>query len=296
MKTYLFSRLTALAVAIAGTLGAMLPTAHAQTTLFGLSFFDNQLISIDTTTGAGTIVGTGLGVNALGYGIAYRGAQLYTYNSVLDRIQQIDTTSGLIASTIDIGVGNLTGEGDLTFRSDGIGFLSTVFKNGSSTPTNDLYTFNIATNSSTHIGTTGDVSINGLAFIGGTLYGVSKDAQPSLYTINQTNGNLSLVGSLGVDMNSPFLGLSARSGGGLYTSVDDRLYTLDVATGTATQVNNDPYTDIGFSSVSGLAQARSPLTPVPEPGTYGMMGVACLLAVVAARRKLAGLGAIANEV
>jgi len=160
MKTFFHLRRAALAVTLTGMLGALLPVAQGQT-LYGLSFFDNELVSVNTETGAGALVGTGLGANVLGYGIAYRGAQLYTFNSLIDRIQGIDTTTGLIASTIDIGVGNLTGEGDLAFRSDGIGFLSTVFKGGLSTPTNDLYTFNIMTNSSTLIGNTGGVSIDG---------------------------------------------------------------------------------------------------------------------------------------
>jgi len=110
------------------------------------------------------------------------------------------------------------------------------------------------------------------------------------------NGNVSLIGSLGVDMNSPFLGLSARNGGGLFASIGDRLYTINVATGAASQVNADPFVDIGFSSVSGLAQAGPQITPVPEPGTYGMMGVACLLTMVAVRRKFAGSRVVSKGV
>lgn len=298
MKLHLSNRSLKIALALGCGLAALLPVTRAQT-LYGLSFSTatgntgDQLLTINPVTGAGTLVGSGLGTIARGYGLGFRGSDLYTFNSVTDQIQQISTSTGLAGSGINIGVGNLQGEGDLTFRSDGIGFLSTVFKNGSATPSNDLFTFNLATNSSMLIGNTGSVSIDGLAFIGSTLYAVGAPAFTGygLYMVNQTTAGLSLIGSLGVDMGSPFLGLSSRIGGGLFASIDDRLYTVNVGSGLATEVNSDPFVDIGYSSVSGLAQMNPntppPITPVPEPSTYGLMAGAGLLLAVFIRRKFA---------
>ena len=270
------------ALALVCLLGAAGSSARAQT-LVGLSFFDNELFSINTTTGAGTLLGN-LGANVSGYGLAYRGSQLYTFNSTVDRIQQINPANGAILSSTDIGVGNLTGEGDLTFRSDGIGFLSTAFRGTSSAVANSLFSFNLTTGTSTLLASTA-VTIDGLAFIGNTLYAVDQDALPSLYIVNQTTGFLTKVGALGVDMNSPFLGLTARDATSLFAAIDDRLYVVNAATGAATAVNSSPFVDLNFSSVSGLARAPAPvMTVVPEPSTYGLIGAAGLFLCVVVRK------------
>lgn len=234
-------------------------------TLFGITFFGNQLVSVDASTGVGRVVGS-LGETANPYGIAARNGRLYTFDQVTNSIREINKIDGTFTREINIGTTGLQGEGDLAFRpADGVGFLVSAL-NSSSQPTNDFYTFTIddTTNvgASVRLGTTG-VPIDALAFdANGTLYGIGQ-ADATLYTINQTTGQATAVGSLGIPANSPIAGMTfspASSGspnGDLYAAIDDRLYLINTTTGAATPVsgtvlNFDPF----ISSVSGLAFAQ----------------------------------------
>lgn len=232
------------------------------TALYGVTALDSQLFTIDPVTGSGTLVGS-LGGTVTPYGIAALGNTLYTFDPNTDRIRPIDPTSGSAGSAINIGVGDLQGEGDLTFRSDGTGFLVTVFESGINM-VNDLYTFDIAKGTSTRIGSTG-TPIDGLAFDGSALYGLGQ-ADGTLYRIDLSNASASPVGSLGIEHNSPFGGLAFGPNGTLYAAVDDRLVTVDKATGAASLVDPNVL-DFGFSSVSGIAfRANGGATSVPDGG------------------------------
>lgn len=246
---------------------------------YGLSFYDNQLISIDST-GAGMLIGD-VSANVTGYGLAFRGDRLFTFDPNADRIREIDTSNGNIAGTFNIGVGNLLGEGDLAFRADGMGFLSTALA-PDFTPTNDLFRFNVDTGTSVRIGSTA-VTLDGMAFVGSTLYGVGQEGTPSLYIVDQNTGALTTVGALGIASGSPFAALTASASGQLYGVIDDRLYWIDSATGAASVVDTDVL-DLGFASVSGLAIVPS-LTAVPEPTTYGVFGAGVLLVCALLRRR-----------
>ena len=160
--------------------------------MYGITF-SNQLITINTTTGAGTLVGN-LDTNMFGYGLAAPNGNLYAYDQTAEVIRQIDPATGHTLATINIGTPNLVGEGDLTFRSDGTGCLETA--NGPSGA--GLYTFNLSPPSSSFLGSS--VIVDGLAFNSGDiLYAMSQGITAGgseLYTANQSTGALSLVGSL----------------------------------------------------------------------------------------------------
>lgn len=257
---------------------ALATSLHAQATdYFGLTYFDNQLIKIDGATGTGTLVGT-LDQNVNGYGLASSGGSLYTFNPNSDAIQRIDPTTATVAQTYGIGVSNTLGEGDLAFSASGAGFLASSL-NADFTPANDLFRFDLTTGTSTLLAHT-SVTLNGLAFVGDTLYGLSKDENPDLYIVDQTNGNLSLVGSLGIDVGSPIAALAANTSGGLVGVLNDRLYAIDETTGQATVVSNDVL-DTGYASVSGLTAI--PSSPVPESSTYGIVGALGLASLVVFR-------------
>jgi hypothetical protein len=265
------------ALALFGALSIAM-TARAQTSsYYGLTYFDNQLIKIDGATGTGTLIGT-LDQNVNGYGLATSGTGLYTFNPNNDEIQRIDPATATVAQTYSIGVSNTLGEGDLAFSSNGAGFLASSL-NADFTPANDLFRFDVTTGTSTLLAHT-SVTLNGLAFVGNTLFGLSKDENPDLYIVDQSTGDLSLVGSLGIDAGSPIAALAANGQGGLVGVINDRLYNIDSATGAASVVSEDVL-DTNFASVSGLTAI--PASPVPEPSTYGILGALGLAGLVTAR-------------
>jgi len=248
-----------LAALLAGTISLPAqipsPTPTPPPTLFGITFFGNQLVNVDPATGTATLIGS-LGQVVNGYGVAARAGRLYTFDPNINKIREISRVSGKIIRDIDIGVSSLIGEGDLAFRSsDGQGFLTSALNKNSPafTPVNDIYTFNIDTGVTVRIGTTG-VAINALAFdANGTLYGLGK-GDATLYTINQVNGAATPVGDLGVVNNNPFGGMAFRADGVLFASIDDRLYTINKTSGAATPVSQTVL-DFDFSSMSGLTFA-----------------------------------------
>lgn len=231
-------------------------------TLFGITFASNQLVRINLFSGEATIIGSS-GVASYPYGIATRNDRLYTFDQTNDTIREINKISGGFRRTIELGVTGLKGEGDLAFRpSDGVGFLTSSL-NADNEPTNDFYQVIIDDNADTgtavRLGSTG-IPIDALAFDGaGTLYGIGQ-ASATLYTINQLTGTATAVGSLGVAMNSPVAGMtfapssSDFPNGQLLAAIDDRLYQIDTATGTATPASSSVINFGPFvSSVSGLA-------------------------------------------
>ena len=168
--------------------------------------FNEEFLSIDPSTGAGTLIGP-LDSEMAAFGLSDRGTSIYTFDQHADRIRQLDPATGGTLATIDIGVVT-SGEGGIAFRSDGTGFLSNPSMdgldfNGSdvlyglSQITYNMYTINQTTGATTYIGDTGFGAggLGGITFTtDGTLYGVLHD---SLYTINPETGAASLVGPIG---------------------------------------------------------------------------------------------------
>ena len=264
-------------LAMVATMLAGSVSARAEN-LYGLTFFDNQLISVDTTTGAGTLIGS-LGATVSGYGLSFKGSTLYTFDSNTDQLRSINLSSGAVGSGINIGVGNLTGEGDLAFRADGVGFLSSALAPDFS-PTNELFMFDSTLGTSALIGNTA-VPLDGMVFVGNTLYAIGQEAEATLYTVNQSTAALTAVGSLGIAKNSPFGALTLGADGKLYAAIDDRLFSINQMTGAASWVDANVL-DTGYASVSGLA--ASGFQPVPEPSTYGLAGTVLLIGAGLVRR------------
>jgi len=224
----------------------MLAAGNARAGYLYAVTFDDELLSVDTTTGAGTLIGSlDSAMNA--FGLADLGSQIYTFDQEADRIVRLDPGTGGTLATIDIGVTTI-GEGSITFRGDGMGFLTR-----SAGATGTMWSFDIGAPSSLEVGSL-DPSIDGLDFIGDGLYGLSQSTY-NLYTIDPTSAATTLVGPTGFSSTTALGGLTYAPDGMLYAVLNDSLYTVDQATGAATLVGA-----IGFDNVSGLTAA------VPAPG------------------------------
>jgi hypothetical protein len=242
--------------------------AHAEV-LYGITF-DEQLIRINTTTGAGTLVGN-LSSEMKSLGLGNIGTSLYAFDQIADVIRQLNPATGATIATINIGIGNVVGEGGLALRRDGIGFLAT-----SAGSTGRFYSFNIVSGTSTPITGPGgfDPAMDGLDFSpGGVLFGIRQD--PSvLYTIEPVTGATTLIGDTGFNDNDAVSGLAFRSDGVLFGEVNGILVTIDPLTGAATVIGR-----IGFANVSGLI-----FLPVPGPSTVLLLGMG-VLAIAAMQRR-----------
>lgn len=260
MKKLLLTAVTAGVLALLPGTARSQATANDQT-LFGITFFQNQLIKIDPATGVGTLV-MDIPRTESGYGLTSYQGGLYTFDPNTGTIDQLSPIDARIISSTPLSVTGLAGEGDLVLSDSGSGFLASAF-DPSGAPTHPLYRFNVNTGVAVELGQI-DVAIDGLALDNGTpqtLYalgqGDSMLADPAtvdteLYTVNQVTGALTPVGPIGVPQNSPLAGLTFSPDGTLYAAIDDKLYTIDTATGAATIVKATT-PDFSFSSVSGLA-------------------------------------------
>lgn len=263
---------------LAGCLGVVSSAA----TLYGVTGSD--IYTITETAGAftfsaGSAIGTVTGTVS---DIADYNGQLYlaTYTN-LYKI----STSGVVTSVGSFGLGGTDIVG-LTFGQNGVLYGTAV---GTST---DYYTINTTTGAATGVATTGATGgINSSGdeeVIGNLLYvttGGDSGGNSSLATINLTNGTFTNLGLI-------------HTGGTDYADV----YGLVVADGTlygftgSGQILNFGLVSAISVSVTTVTASGTPdfygttddvLPAVPEPATFGAMGLGLLaLGAFARRRKV----------
>jgi hypothetical protein len=219
--------------------------------------FDNELISVNPGSGAGSLIGN-LDSNMAAFGLSDRGSVLYTFDQYADRIIELNPLTGGTLASIDIGVATV-GEGGIAFRSDGTGFLSR-----SSGGTGTLWDFDITVPSSNQLTSDGGLnpSMDGLDFNSSdVLYGISQ-GRGGLYTINQANGATTFIGTAFAP--GGLAGLTFGPGDALYgVSRAGAFYSINPGDGSATFIG-----DLGFNEVSGLTYLA-----VPEPASVMLLGL-----------------------
>ncbi len=129
---------------------------------------------------------------------------------------------------------------------------------------NDLWTIDLGLGAATLLNGSIEADLDGLTFLGNTLYGVDP-GNDSLYAVNTTTGAASLVGAGGT-----LGGLSTESalttdGTWLYAADDDGDYfRINPNTGAATVITRNG------TDVEGLAIQS---TAIPVPTTLALLGI-----------------------
>jgi hypothetical protein len=234
--------------------------------LYGLTFTNHQLIQINQTTAASILVGTVAG--SLGSELASFGNNLYAFDQTdPDTFRLINpATAGTLSSTT-AGI-DVVGEGGMTFRSDGIAFLT----NNVGTSGTLFSCSNVNVNNSCSAVGSLQISLDGLAFAtGGVLFGLSQSpigtSQYSLYTVNPATAAETLIGPSGIAGVNNLAGLAFDTTSNLlYAAIGSSLYTINTGTGAATLVG-----DTGFLNYAGLAFVTQ--GQAPEPATLALLGL-----------------------
>ena len=259
---------------------------------YGVTLLNNQLISVNTADGSASLVGSLTG-NVAPFGLSGFNNQLYTFDSTADVIRQISTADGSTVASYNHNDGPVLGQGGLAYQTGTVGYLTTALDPATLNQANNLYQFDISTGLTTLVAHTAD-ALSSIAFAAnGTLYGLGQ-GDGNLYVVDPTTGATTLVGNAGLTIGSPVGALTFGTNGALYATFDDTLYSLSTTTGLATAIG-DPNLQTGFASISGLAFANATLPPslsaVPEPasmlllasGIVGPAGLTLLRKIRASR-------------
>lgn len=261
MRSVLVPAALAASVLVSSAQAAVL-LGVASYTQFGVQ----SLYRIDSVTGAATLIGsTGISrINGITFDTSTGTLWAYTTNADL---YKLDVNTG--AATLFGAQANTIPEGDITYHSPGLAYVTNGGELGRIAITSGAYT---------PVGQMGLVAddVSGLEVDDdGSLLGYSKNGTgpDTLIRINPASGVASLIGLTGVSSPSAFGGLALDSAtGALFMTDGERLYTVDRFSGAATLIGAH-----GPTAFSGLEV-------IPAPAGVGLLAAAGLLA---ARRRRA---------
>lgn len=237
--------------------------------LYGMDQSTSQLITLDSSTGAGTAIGA-TGVNRIA-GIAV--GQDGTIYASADINQQLVTLNPSTGAATVVGAFGFAGVRDLAF--DNLGQLY-GFDDGN----NQLIRIDTATGAGTAVSTVALTDVSGLAFDSSGILYASDFINGNLLTINPNTGAHVVVGAFGSGTNA-ILSLAFDSTGTLFgadAGATDSLYRINLSTGAATSVG-----PTGFTHVSGVAFSSA---TVPEPGSVTAVNLLLLSTTLYRRRRV----------
>ncbi len=199
------------------------------------------LLTINTATGVGTTVGpTGLS-QVTGLSIKKTSGQLYgTYaGSNVTDIERINAAAG---DAYQAGVASLTSTRAIAWDLNDVLYLATT---GGA-----LYTFDIASNDTNLVGSTGITNLYSIAFnpVNGQLWGLTLNG--GLYIINKQTAASTLKGTLSIGLATALcFDISGKLyvTNGVNTQVSS-LYTVDTGTVTSTLIGST-----GKKGINGIA-------------------------------------------
>ncbi|MFV0475241.1 MAG: VPLPA-CTERM sorting domain-containing protein [Pikeienuella sp.] len=242
-------------------------SAHAATMY--VSDSDGGIGTIDTVTGLATYIGvTGTVLTDIAFDTTGNlfGVDFTSFYSV-------DTTTGRATRIGDHGV---TGANALVFGDDG-----TLYAAGQAR----LFTIDTATGAGNYLGNSGFSSGGDLAFsTAGDLYLASSYNQLVKLDLNDLWNGSSVVGDLGV---SNMYGLATGPDGAMYGVAGDMIYTIDLATGVASNGVRSSVPGITAYGQAFYTEAGAPpVNAVPLPAS-GLLLVGGLATIGALRRRRA---------
>lgn len=273
----------------------LVPLDSARAALIGNSFTGAGIYSIDTATGAATLLSSTTSVSLAGIAFQPGTGDLFGLTSLsgspANSLVRINPLTGAVTTVGATGLSSIV-EGDLAFNPiNGLLYGMEDTSGG----VRSFFQINPTTGAATVLGTfSNTIDYSAIAFdSAGTLFALntltSGTGNAVLSTLNPTNGAILTSVTTNVDLGAlagmafdPFSGTGYIVDGG--TGGTNSLYTLNIPTGTLTAVGSLGVAN-GLAGLSFTPPAAA--TSVPDTGSTFALLAAALLGITALHRRTA---------